>query len=96
MIGKEEEKPDIRIEPMAGMFLHRLMDLVDLRFKIDSGELPIAYFGEIPIAPNAPKQGLRWGVLKGINDAYQTLTDTGYEMEARAIVSFQERRESGT
>jgi hypothetical protein len=91
----EQEKPEIKIDPMAGLFIHRLMDLVDLRSKIDGGELPIAYFGEIPIAPTEPKQGLRWGVLKGINDAYQTLVETGYAMEARAIVSFQERRESG-
>jgi hypothetical protein len=88
----EYEKPDLQVEPMAGLFLQRLMDLSELRSQIDRGELPIAYYNEIPITPTEPKQGLRWGVLKGINDAYQTLTETGYEMEARAIISFQERR----
>lgn len=94
MIEGDQEKSIVHPDPMAGLFLNRLMDLTNLRAKIDNGSLPIAYFGEIPIeVTNYPRRGLRWGVLKGISDAYQTLTDSGYENEAKAIVSFQERRD---
>lgn len=96
MIEGEFEKP-VEIAPMAGLFLHRLMDLMDLRTKIDHDQLPFAYFNEIPILPqNTRKGNLRWGVLKGIEDAYITLVDEGYEMEARAVLAFQERQNGRT
>lgn len=95
MIEGDIPKPNIQVDPMAEMFITRLIDLTNLRSRIDGDLLPVAYWNEIPISPQKFEQkgNLRWGVLKGISDAYSTLVDEGYEMEARAILSFQERRE---
>lgn len=92
----ESTKSEILIEdPMAEMFLDRLLDLADLKSKIDSDVIPFAYWDEISIMPHGEthwsgsSKGLIYGINHAIFDAWETLHGLNYGMEADAIVNFR-------
>ena len=92
----EQEKPQptgeiIILNPVASMFFNRLIEQTQLLTKIDSPNFPCRYYGEIPIYPdhNQRKGHLRWGVLRAIEDSFDTLTDLGFGLEAKAVLEIQ-------
>ncbi len=84
-----ENEKITEIDPMAQLFINRLIDLCDLKDKISQESLPFAYWNEIRIESRLGEPGLEYGIDHALFDAWETLHELGFSMEANAILNFK-------
>ena len=81
------EQPKLLNPPTVNFHIARLQDLVDLRHHIDTTEMPVTHWGEIPIG------NLRKGIIFSIYSEFQVLKGLGHGREAQEIVKFDRARQ---